>query len=200
MNIYLAGRGNMKREEQKEQRKKQIMSVALDLFVKKGYAATKVSDIAKAANMSVGLLFHYFESKEKLLEELTYIGVQGTQMPLQMEYLDELNFFEKFTSQLIAYMQEQPITAKMFVFMAQMQRTEGIPENIKETALSVNTIEKSVEIIKAGQKKGIIRKGDPMALSNAYWCSIQGIAEQYAMHPDIPLPEAEWIVDIIRLK
>lgn len=190
----------MKREEQKEQRKKQIMAVALDLFVKKGYAATKVSDIAKAANMSVGLLFHYFESKEKLLEELTNIGLQGTQMPLQMEYLDELNFFEKFTTQLIAYMQEQPITAKMFVFMAQMQRTEGIPENIKETALSVNTIKKSVEIIKAGQKKGIIRKGNPMALSNAYWCSIQGIAEQYAMHPDIPLPEAEWIVDIIRLK
>lgn len=190
----------MKREEQKEQRKKQIMFVALDLFVKKGYAATKVSDIAKAANMSVGLLFHYFESKEKLLEELTNIGLQGTQIPLQMEYLDELNFFEKFTTQLIAYMQEQPITAKMFAFMAQMQRTEGIPENIKETALSVNTIEKSVEIIKAGQKKGIIRKGNPMALSNAYWCSIQGIAEQYAMHPDIPLPEAEWIVDIIRLK
>jgi AcrR family transcriptional regulator len=200
MNISLMGRGNMKREEQKEQRKKQIISVALDLFVKKGYAATKVSDIAKAANMSVGLLFHYFESKEKLLEELTNIGLQGTQMPLQMEYLDELNFFEKFTSQLIAYMQEQPITAKMFVFMAQMQRTEGIPENIKETALSVNTIKKSVEIIKAGQKKGIIRNGNPMALSNAYWCSIQGIAEQYAMHPDIPLPEAEWIVDIIRLK
>jgi hypothetical protein len=97
-------------------------------------------------------------------------------------------------------MQEQPITAKMFAFMAQMQRTEGIPENIKETALSVNTIKKSVEIIKAGQKKGIIRQGNPMALSNAYWCSIQGIAEQYAMHPDIPLPEAEWIVDIIRLK
>ncbi|MDF2473936.1 MAG: transcriptional regulator, TetR family [Anaerocolumna sp.] len=200
MNINLMGRGNMKREEQKEQRKKQIMSVALDLFVKKGYAATKVSDIAKTANMSVGLLFHYFESKEKLLEELTYIGLQGTQMPLQMEYLNELDFYEKFTSQLIAYMQEQPITAKMFVFMAQMQRTEGIPENIKETALSVNTLEKSVDIIKSGQKKGIIRKGNPMALSNAYWCSIQGIAEQYAMHPDIPLPEAEWIVDIIRLK
>jgi AcrR family transcriptional regulator len=200
MNINLTGRGTMKREEQKEQRKKQIMSVALDLFVKKGYAATKISDIAKAANMSVGLLFHYFESKEKLLEELTNIGLQGTQMPLQMEYLDELNFFEKFTSQLISYMQEQPITAKMFAFMAQMQRTEGIPDNIKETALAVNTIKKSVEIIKAGQKKGIIRKGNPMALSNAYWCSIQGIAEQYAMHPDIPLPEAEWIVDIIRTK
>ena len=88
----------------------------------------------------------------------------------------------------------------MFVFMAQMQRTEGIPEKIQEIALSVNIINKSVKIIEDGQKKGLIRKGNPMALSNAYWCSIQGIAEQYAINPDIPLPEAEWIVDIIRLK
>lgn len=190
----------MKRKEQKEQRKNQIIFAALDLFVKKGYVATKILDIAKAANMSAGLLFHYFESKEKLLEELTNIGLRGTQMPLQIEYLDELKFFEVFTSQLISCMQEKPNTAKMFVFMAQMQRTEGIPENIKKVVLSVNTIEKSVKIIKAGQKKGLIRKGNPMALSNAYWCSIQGIAEQFTMHPEIPLPEAEWIVDIVRAK
>lgn len=193
-------RGNMNRKEQKAQRKNQIIAVALDLFVKRGYMATKIADIAKAANMSVGLLFHYFESKEKLLEELTNIGLQGTQMPLQMEYLDELNFFEVVTAQLITFMQEQPITAKMFVFMAQMQRTEGIPDRIKQVVLSVNTIEKSVEIIKIGQEKGLIRNGNPVALSNAYWCSIQGIAEQFAMHPEIPLPEAEWIVDIIRAK
>lgn len=190
----------MNRKEQKEQRKNQIIAVALDLFVKRGYMATKISDIAKAANMSVGLLFHYFESKEKLLEELTNMGLQGTQMPLQMEYLDELNFFEVVTAQLITFMQEQPITAKMFVFMAQMQRTEGIPDRIKQVVLSVDTIEKSVDIIKTGQEKGLIRNGNPMALSNAYWCSIQGIAEQFAMNPEIPLPEAEWIVDIIRAK
>lgn len=190
----------MKREEQKEQRKNQIISTALDLFVKKGYAATKISDIAIAANMSAGLLFHYFESKEKLLEELINIGLQGARMPLQMEYHDELKFFEGIALQLISYIQEQPNAAKMFVLMAQMQRTEGIPENIKKVALSVNTIEKSVEIIKVGQKKGIIRKGNPVALSNAYWCSIQGIAEQFTMHPEIPLPKAEWIVDIIRVK
>jgi len=47
---------------------------------------------------------------------------------------------------------------------------------------------------------GNMNKVTPVALSNAYWCSIQGIAEQYAMHPEIPLPEAEWIVDIIKLK
>jgi len=42
--------------------------------------------------------------------------------------------------------------------------------------------------------------GDPLALSYCYWCSIQGIAEQYAAHPDMPLPDPNWVVDIVRRK
>ena len=67
MNINSIG-AYMKRQEQKEARRQEILYVALDLFVKKGYAATKITDIAEKASMSVGLLFHYFESKEKLYE------------------------------------------------------------------------------------------------------------------------------------
>ena len=58
------------RKEKKERRRQEILYAALELFVTKGYAATKITDIAKSANMSRGLMFHYFESKEKLYEEL----------------------------------------------------------------------------------------------------------------------------------
>ena len=54
------------RKEHKEKRRQEIICAALELFVSKGYAATKVTDIAERVNMSTGLLFHYFESKEKL--------------------------------------------------------------------------------------------------------------------------------------
>ena len=60
----------MTREEQKTQRRQLIITKALELFVKKGYSETKIGDIAKASNMSVGLMFHYFESKEQLYAEL----------------------------------------------------------------------------------------------------------------------------------
>ena len=66
------------RKEQKEKRRQEILLAGLDLFVAKGYAATKITDIAKRANMSTGLLFHYFESKEKLYEELVTRGLRGT--------------------------------------------------------------------------------------------------------------------------
>ena len=190
----------MKRQEQKEARRQEILYVALDLFVKKGYAATKITDIAEKASMSVGLLFHYFESKENLYEELVKMGLLGTTYPGNQNCEHAIDFFEQFTSQLFLFMKEQPYVAKMFVLMADAQRSEGTPENVREIAMQVNTIEQFVPIIEWGQKEETIKKGDPLALSNAFWCSIQGIAEQYASHPEMGLPDAEWIVDIVRAK
>lgn len=186
------------RQEQKEQRRREILQAALELFVKKGYAATKITDIAEKASMSVGLLFHYFESKEKLYEELVTMGLQGTGMPGQMKCEHAIDFFEQFAQQLFSFMKEQPSLAKMFVLMADAQRSEGTPAHIREIAMQVSTIEQFVPIVEWGQKEGSIKAGNPLALSNAFWCSIQGIAEQYAANPEMELPKAEWIVDIIR--
>lgn len=186
------------RQEQKEQRRQEILYAALDLFVKKGYAATKITDIAEQVSMSVGLLFHYFESKEKLYEELVRLGLAGTAMPGEQKCDHAIAFFEGFAVQLFAYMKDQPYVAKFFVLMADAQRSEGTPAHIREIALRVNTIEQFVPIVEWGQKEGSIRQGNPRALSSAFWCSIQGIAEQYAAHPEMELPKPEWVVDIIR--
>src|SRR5574344_1335065 len=186
------------REEQKQKRKQQIIFAALDLFVTKGYAATKITDIAEKANMSVGLLFHYYESKDKLYEALVTIGLQSTKIPFASKYEHAIDYFVQFTTQLFAYMKKEPMTAKFFTLMADAQRSEGTPTNIREIALQVNAVEQSVPIIKRGQKEGSIRKGNVLSLSIAYWCCIQGIAEQYAANPEISLPDPEWIVDVIR--
>ena len=34
--------------------------------------------------------------------------------------------------------------------------------------------------------------------SIAFWYAIQGIAEEIAINPDSPIPEADWIMDILR--
>lgn len=186
------------RVEQKEHRKKEILDAALDLFVSKGYMETKISDIAQKVSMSVGLLFHYFESKEKLYLDLVKIGLEGTKYPLNIKFKNAITYFEKFTEELFLAMQSQPSIAKMFVLMAGAQRSEGTPTEVKKIVSQVDTIEQFIPIIQQGQKEGTIRKGDARALSMAYWCSIQGIAEQYASNAEIQLPNPEWIVDIVR--
>lgn len=57
-----------KNEIQREERKAQIVNTALNLFSQNGFHAVSVNAIAKACNMSKGLLYNYFESKEALLD------------------------------------------------------------------------------------------------------------------------------------
>jgi AcrR family transcriptional regulator len=56
------------RKTQAEERRLQILDTALDVFASKGFAAASIKDIAAAAGISQGLLYHYFNSKEALLE------------------------------------------------------------------------------------------------------------------------------------
>lgn len=190
------------RDEQKEQRRQLIISKALELFVKKGYSDTKIGDIAKDADMSVGLMFHYFESKEQLYGELVKMGAEGTNTPQEMNFENPLDFFKGFLDALFTYAKEQPWVFRMFVLMSQARRSEGIPQHIRDIALSVNQVEQSAEIIKAGQQYGYFREGDPYALSFTFWSSVQGIMEQLAVSPETlengQLPETDWIIDIIR--
>ena len=190
----------MTRKEQKEQRRKEILNAALSLFVRKGYSETKISDIAGSVGMSTGLLFHYFESKEKVYEELVKIGLEGTKMPLAQKLPHAVDYFTVFTQGLFAMMKKDPVIGQMFILMEAAQRSEGTPENVRRIAESVDTIEKFVPIIEAGQKEGTIREGNPLVLSMTFWCCIHGIASNFVMFPESELPDPEWIVDIVRKK
>ena len=190
-----------KRFEQKELRKQLIIYKSLELFVKKGYAETKISDIAKEANMSVGLLFHYFSSKEQLYEELIKICVNGTNYSIQMNFSNPLEYFQTFIDLLIEYSKENPMVFYMFILMSQARRSDGIPRHIKELALSVNQIEQSAKIIEQGQKEGYFKEGDPHAISFIFWSSVQGIMEQLSASNELLLADkidTNWIIDIIR--
>ena len=185
------------REEQKEQRYQLIIAKALELFVKKGYRETKVSDIAKAANMSTGLMFHYFESKEQLYEKLVQIGIEGTKSPAKKQVNTPVEYFSDFLDDLFAYTKEQPWVVWMFVLMFQARRGDGVPEHIRNLAMQVNQAQESARMIEKGQKEGYFREGDPYALAYTFWSSVQGIMEQLAVTPDMPLPKTEWLMSIL---
>ncbi|MBN3035596.1 MAG: TetR/AcrR family transcriptional regulator [Bacteroidales bacterium] len=62
-------------EQIRENRKHQIMHVALELFAEKGYSTTSINAIASRAGISKGLMYNYFSSKEALLREIVHSGM-----------------------------------------------------------------------------------------------------------------------------
>ncbi len=55
-------------QRRKEDRPAEITDAAMNAFAEKGYAATKVEDVAKRAGVSKGLLYLYFKTKEDLFK------------------------------------------------------------------------------------------------------------------------------------
>ena len=51
-----------------EEKRRLILDAAVRVFARKGYHTCRVGDIAEEAGVAHGLLYHYFSSKEELLE------------------------------------------------------------------------------------------------------------------------------------
>lgn len=60
-------RTSQENERIRQLAKENIRNAALDLFIRQGYHATSISDIAEKAGISKGLLYNYFKGKEELL-------------------------------------------------------------------------------------------------------------------------------------
>jgi AcrR family transcriptional regulator len=79
-----------RRTRRKEARPGELLAAALDLFVEKGYAATRVEEVAQRAGVSKGTLFLYFPSKQELFKAVVRENISGR----FAEWSDELDRFE----------------------------------------------------------------------------------------------------------
>ncbi|HEY8905147.1 MAG TPA: TetR/AcrR family transcriptional regulator [Rhodoferax sp.] len=66
-----------RRARRKDARPGELLAAALDLFVEKGYAATRVEEVATRAGVSKGTLFLYFSSKEELFKSVVREHISG---------------------------------------------------------------------------------------------------------------------------
>jgi TetR/AcrR family transcriptional regulator len=75
-----------KRERRKEARPGELLDAALDLFVEKGFAATRAEEVAARAGVSKGTLFLYFPSKEELFKAVVRENISGRYGEWTAEY------------------------------------------------------------------------------------------------------------------
>lgn len=184
----------------KEVRKMQILSISLDEFVAKGFYGTTTREIAYKAKISSGLMFHYFENKESLYHALVEMGVEKMKIDLLVASKDPKFYFEKMLEMIWFELETNVFFAKMFVFIDAAQHTMGIPEKTITLLKNQNMFVDCIKIIEYGQKMGQFREGNSHALCVAFLGAIQGIAQEKVRINETPLPEKEWIMDIIQKK
>lgn len=72
-----------------EATRRRVFDAAARVLMDKGYAATRLGDIAELADLQAGSLYYYFDSKEELVEEVLRYGVQFTHTHVR-EAVDKL--------------------------------------------------------------------------------------------------------------
>ena len=88
-----------KRGRRKEARPGELLDAALDLFVEKGFAATRSEEVALRAGVSKGTLFLYFPTKEELFKAVIRENLSGR----FAEWNEEFETFAGSTADMIRY-------------------------------------------------------------------------------------------------
>ena len=88
-----------RRERRKEARPGELLDAALDLFVEKGFAATRAEEVAARAGVSKGTLFLYFPSKEELFKAVVRENISGR----FAEWQEEFENFQGSSAEMVRY-------------------------------------------------------------------------------------------------
>lgn len=64
------GEAEKKMVDLAQDRRKQILRAAVEVFAERGFHRTRVSDIARRAGVAYGLIYHYFDSKDHVLNSV----------------------------------------------------------------------------------------------------------------------------------
>jgi AcrR family transcriptional regulator len=187
----------------KDETREKIISGALRVFSRRGYAATRIGDIAKACGVSHGLLYYYFKSKDEIFTELAENAMNSSADALTMTEALPFTAIEKIewiTREVLKYISSDTDSAYYFLIMAQISVTDSLPDAVtdllKGPTVPFVTL---ARMIAEGQEQGSIAPGDGTQLVVAYWAAIQGLAiYQIAYGDQFPVPDAEILMRLFR--
>ena len=159
------GGGSVEAEPEK---RRLILHAAVRVFAEKGYHGCRIADVARAAGVAYGLVYHYFQNKDELLE-----SVFDEQWSIFIGALEAVDAGSGTAAEKIA---------AMFGFVFDVYKTA--PTAVRVLMLEVThtpqglrggstreTFERAVRLIagvvRRGQERGELRRQDPLVSASA---------------------------------
>lgn len=165
--------------EIRDNRREEILRAALRVFADRGLKNATVSDIARAAGMSHGLLYHYFASKDALVEALFEQKFERMRAISVEAFSGEgpvLPRMERACALMLAHTEEDPDLA-LFVTQTLVSRTVPEALRLRMAENGKNTLCQLAELIAEGQRNGeIATDASPDALATAVAALVRGLA------------------------
>ncbi len=159
-----AGDRGPKFRRRADARPDEVLDAALDLFIEKGFAATRVEDIAKRAGISKGAVYLYFPSKEKILEGIVrraVVPIAETALGFAHGYEGDPKLVITMVLKLLATKLNQPrlLAIPKLIF----QEVVGFPELAEMYRREVldKILPVIIGLLRKGVDEGYLRQVDP---------------------------------------
>lgn len=170
----------------------EILSVAGDLFGKKGFDGCSVRDIAKNAQVNVAMINYYFGSKERLLEDLFSLHVVQFKIDEQILLKDitALQMLDELIQQYIKQMNTNFAVYQVLAIEGAMKQRLLLSDaykNLKEFNLNIFK-----QILAKGVEKGEFIAGNNPLLIHA---TIMGTFMNFQMNKDFMKTELNILND-----
>lgn len=150
-----------------------ILEAALKLFIRDGFHATPTSKIAKEAGVANGTLFHYFSTKELLINEL-YLSVKKHLKNYLIQNLDKCSTTREKIKHLWMNQAKWAIeNPDKFAFFQQFRNSPFINSMSKEEG--AKTFEFLFDIIEEGINNGTLIDIDQCLIASFTFGSTQSI-------------------------
>ena len=185
----------------RDERRRHILDVSVLVFARQGLAATRITDIAAAGEMSQGLIYRYFTSKEEIYAAVLEWAMQST-LRIGREALEHEGTPLEKLRWLLQYVIGGLWDRTEFALVVNdMLTSQTMPQEIRAPALERAVVFQQIihQLIVEAQAAGEASSSDdPKMLTLMVGACLQGLTTQKIYMPDSPVPDTEIILRMLK--
>jgi TetR/AcrR family transcriptional regulator, fatty acid metabolism regulator protein len=162
-----------------EEKRRQLLDAAVRVFARKGFHASRVGDIAEEAGVAHGLLYHYFTSKDEVLEAVFHdnwslllariASVEETDEPAA----DQLRHIAAIVLRTWLHLPDV-----VRVVIREFGRSPELAERIGDLAQPIDSI---ARVIERGIERGEFKQVDPRVAATVVYGSIDELLTAWVL-------------------
>ena len=174
----MSPRTSQSNQKIRAERRDQILHAALKVFAYKGLKAAKIADIASQANISQGLIHHYFLCKEDVFTAVVERAMTGALAAFDDLAGVDSDPMERLTLITSRMLDGLVIHPEYMLVLTQSLVNQDTPPEVGKLLASLGQQLNThlLQLIEAGQAAGQVVQGNPQELAMTFIAAIQGLA------------------------
>lgn len=173
----------------KDARREDILRAAARVFAKKGFGDAKISDVAKEAGLSHGLVYHYFENKDAVLRAILEDKVARARAAMEEDATRAGTSLERIRSSLGSWLERVQAEPETSILITRALVEGSLSPDVRAMMRDHmrESYESAIARISEGQALGEIGAHAPSEeLASTLMCFMRGLALSKMVDHGIP--------------